>query len=154
MSYSLAPPPPLPPSRQQLVSLVLSSCVLVVELTDVRGWVEPDHATARKPGPLYNIQNSDQNYPFLVRIQIQKPRGLSSLISARTDSVYPAHNVQKEFNLDLSFHITIIVCKERPSAIWLAVAEPNRAKYRINPEEKWPRAILTSNSREMFLASV
>jgi hypothetical protein len=36
------------------------------------------------------------------------------------------------------------VCKERPSAIWLAVADPNQAKYRINPEEKLPRAILTN----------
>jgi hypothetical protein len=79
----------------------------------------------------------------------RNPR-FSSLISARTDSIYPAHNVQKEFNIYISFYITFIVCKERPSAIWLAVADPNQAKYRINPEEKLPRAILTSNSREFF----
>ncbi len=49
--------PPLPVlSRQQVVSLSQSSRVSPVELTDGRGGQgldeEPNHATARMPGPL------------------------------------------------------------------------------------------------------
>jgi hypothetical protein len=54
-SYDLAPSPP-PPSCQQVASLSQSSCVSPVELTDgIAGGgeeKEPNHTTARKPGPL------------------------------------------------------------------------------------------------------
>jgi hypothetical protein len=59
-SYDLAPsPPPFTLSRQHAVSLLQSSCVLPVRLTDgERGregvGEEPNHTTARKPGPLLN----------------------------------------------------------------------------------------------------
>jgi hypothetical protein len=48
------PQPPL--SRQQVFSLSQSSCVSPVEFTDMREGQgvggEPNHTTARKPGPL------------------------------------------------------------------------------------------------------
>ncbi len=57
-SYDSAPrPPPIPLSRQQVISFSQSSCVSPVELTDRRGGKgvhgqEPNHKTARKPGPI------------------------------------------------------------------------------------------------------
>ncbi len=48
-------PPPIPHPHEQVVSLSPSSCVLPVELTLGRGGGagrEPNHTTARKPGPL------------------------------------------------------------------------------------------------------
>jgi hypothetical protein len=52
-----------PLSRQPLVSLSQSSCVSPIELTDGSGTgkgvdEEPNHATARKPGPQQIIQYS------------------------------------------------------------------------------------------------
>ncbi len=59
LSYDSAPRPPLYPlSRQQVVSLSQPSCVSPVEFTGGGDGVgeEPNHTTARKPGPLHIIQ--------------------------------------------------------------------------------------------------
>jgi hypothetical protein len=62
--YDSAPRPHPPPSCQQVVSLSQSSCVSPVELNnggeEGKGRVdeEPNHTTAKKPGPLLIIQYS------------------------------------------------------------------------------------------------
>ncbi len=61
LSYDLAPPHPLSPlSRQQVLSLCQSSCVVPVELADRRvgGGGLQDLTGAGKPGPLQIFQYS------------------------------------------------------------------------------------------------